>query len=206
MTTFIRFKDYELISSLQAEVTDVTLSVPGRDLATLKQFFSEKSIYPLGNIGLPHEFTLYDVDRENCVTNIVGYVHGDAVVSIDEYRKSQEPALAEYRKALTTFGERFANSMEESPFNLVKAFAAAIGPAKPVMNWYIQAIEDVLRKADIAGIHYLAVKDTEAADIPDMIGVNTVVFNEDLEIVFPPKNTGITPFPSRPVPYRPRTL
>ena len=203
--TSIKFQDYDLSTNHSVEAYDVTLPVPGRDLAVLKDFFTGTD-YFLGKARLPEQFCLYDTDENGCVDNIAHYVHGNVILPLEDYRARQETVLAHYRQDLTTAKDRFSRSFEITrPFNVIAAVKAAFGPPEPVMQWYINEIETLFNEAAAAGTELVSVRCERGRNLADLLDVDTIVFNDDLKVIYPPERKPAAPL-ELPTPYRPRTL
>jgi len=73
------------------------------------------------------------------------------------------------------------------------------------MQWYINEIETLFNEAAAAGTELVSVRCERGRNLADLLDVDTIVFNDDLKVIYPPERKPAAPL-ELPTPYRPRTL
>lgn len=178
--TFIEYLEYELYDqySTSREVTT-------RDPAVLA---ASKQINDWPNF-LPFEFHFYDADvaADGSVSNKRNvspeYRQAHKVMSLDDYKKEVLPRIAEYKKEKLGRFSAFTSEFLDGGFSLKRAFKAALGPRKPVMEWYIDSTEHLIAECEKAGIKTVALRsDYELTSAIPVAGKMVIVDSKGMQL------------------------
>lgn len=176
LQSFIEYQEYELYNSWT-----IIDPVPSRDLHVINMIFP-----------LPSEFTLFDADvgadgKPGSIRhNEVRYVQADRVTALARFQQYHEPIVAAEKQRLTTRFGRFSTTFLDDGFSLRRSFRAALAPARPFMDDYIQRVESAIRTCREQGLTHVAWSENEpltSAVTPITSGLQ--VYNRDLTILNP---------------------
>lgn len=194
----MEYTEYDLYSSEQMSV-----AVPSRDPLAIDYKKLDWWAAPTF-LGFPTEFKFYDAQVDDAGREIPGtrtnysknYQVAEAVMSLDEYKARELPKIAEMKGEKLSRFHAFTHEFIDGGFSLSKSFKAAIGPKKPVMNWYIEQVETAIRDAESAGATHIALWDKNSATPPIIVTADMIVLDRKL--------AQLHPVAAKPVPRTPQ--
>lgn len=194
----MEYTEYDLYSSEQMSV-----AVPSRDPLAIDYKKLDWWAAPTF-LGFPTEFKFYDAQVDDAGREIPGtrtnyskkYQVAEAVMSLDEYKARELPKIAEMKGEKLSRFHAFTHEFIDGGFSLSKSFKAAIGPKKPVMNWYIEQVETAIRDAESAGAKHIALWDKNSATPPIIVTADMIVLDRKL--------AQLHPVAAKPVPRTPQ--
>lgn len=195
----MEYTEYDLYSSDQMSVV-----VPSRDPQAIDYTKLDWWAAPTF-LGFPTEFKFYDAQIDDAGREIAGtrtnysknYQVAEAVTSLDEYKARELPRIAEMKGEKLSRFHAFTHEFLDGGFSLSKSFRAAIGPKKPVADWYIQQVETAIRDAEAAGATHIALWDKNSATPPTVITTDMIVLDRQLRQLYP---VAAKPAPKTPQP------
>lgn len=197
--TFMEYTEYDLYSSEQMSVV-----VPSRDPLAIdykKLDWWETPTF----LGFATEFKFYDAQVDDAGKEIAGtrtnysknYQVAEAVMSLDEYKQRELPRIAEMKGEKLSRFHAFTHELLDGGFSLSKSFKAAMGPKKPVADWYITQVEKAIADAEAAGATHIALWDKNSASPPIVITADMIVLDRKLGQLYP---VAAKPAPKTPQP------
>lgn len=195
----MEYTEYDLYSSDQMSVV-----VPSRDPLAIDYKKLDWWAAPTF-LGFPTEFKFYDAQVDDAGKEIAGtrtnysknYQVAEAVMSLDEYKARELPRIAEMKGEKLSRFHAFTHEFLDGGFSLSKSFKAAIGPKKPVMDWYIEQVESAIRDAEAAGATHIALWDKQSASPPIIVTQDMIVLDRKLAQLYP---AAAKPAPAAPKP------
>ena len=153
MQSFIEYQEYELYN-----FQTIVDPVPSRDLHIIEMVSQQP---------LPEAFILFDSDvgadgRPSGVRhNEVPYVRADRLTALARFQQYHDPIVAVEKQRLTTRFGRFSQTFLDDGFSLKRSFRAALSPARPIMDDYIQRVESAVRVCTEQGLTHVAWSERE---------------------------------------------
>lgn len=180
--TFIEYLEYDMY-----EQYTTSREVTTRDPVALAV---SKQINDWPN-NLPFEFHFYDADvaADGSLSNKRNvspeYRQADKVMSLDDYKKQVLPRIAEYKKEKQGRFSAFTTEFLDGGFSLKRAFKAALGPRKPVMDWYIQGTERMIAECEKAGIKTVALRSDHELTSAEPVAAGFIVVDSKGQQLYP---------------------
>ncbi|MDD9900159.1 MAG: hypothetical protein OXT65_04200 [Alphaproteobacteria bacterium] len=182
--TFITFREIELYDVIDNEKEVADRNVGNVDFEKLTgyhpvvesfRFFDADVTVKKGQDvrGKPHNYS-------------PEYRIAGAVMSIEDYKKREEPKLEIFKRDKASRLGSFAAELADGSSNLKRAFKSALGARRPLFDWYIKGVENALKTAKKTGATHVALRSgSDELALPTPISANTIVVNKDMKQLYP---------------------
>jgi len=181
--TFIEYREYDMYESYLS-----VQEVPTRDLQKLD----------LKKLGSPDDFRFFDatVDADNNMISAPvnyskNYRIAETVMMLGTYKKREEKKLEEYKKDKCGRLETFFSSVLAN--GLVNAFKRAIGSKRPVMEWYIHAVEHMIAGAEKNKATHIYLSHPEPQCVAKTVTADMVILDKELRQIHPSRTSSPVP-------------
>ncbi|MDE1151010.1 MAG: hypothetical protein PW788_00600 [Micavibrio sp.] len=188
--TFMNYEELDLYDSFR-----INVEVASRDISPAA--FSQINFgLPPTYLGFPTNFYFFDADVTTHAdgTQTMGaprnqskeYVVADLVMSLDDYKRREEPKLKELKQQKHS---RFSQAMSEfldGGLSLTRAFKAALSPKRPILSWYIQNVESTLADAARDGVKTVSLWDRESVTTAKPVTDDMIILDKTLRQIHPP--------------------
>ena len=196
----MEYTEYEMYENYQSVV-----EVPSRDPLQIDFKKLDWWAAPTAH-GFPIEFKFFDadvtVDAEGKKTigeprNYSKNYHvAEVVMTLDEYKKREEPKLAAYKEEKLSRFHAFTGEFFDGGLSLKRAFKAAIAPKKPVMQWYIEQVESKIAEATATGATHIALRHSDSLSSPTVVTDDMIVLDKKLNQLHPSAAKPAAPRPA----------
>lgn len=197
--TFMEYEELDLYDSWWSVV-----EVPHRDPARLdfKKVFESRRLAPTA-FGYPLEFRFFDanvVDGEitHRRNESKTYIVAELVMSVEDYKKREEPKLALYKKEKTGFCGRVMGELLDGGGNLKQAFKSAFDFGRPVMDWYIKSVGAILREAEATGATHVHLWGNHECTTAKIVAKDDIILNSKMQQLYPLQAPARQQTPPRP--------
>lgn len=180
MKSFIEYREYDMYDSSLS-----VLAVPTRD----PQKLDFKKLNPAA-MAFPDEFRFFDAaitpDGKPAGTPVnysKDYRIAETVMTLDAYKQRELPKLENYKREKCGRIEAFGSAILTNGFRLKDAFKHALGPKRPVMEWYINDVTDVIAEAEKTGATHVYLPYPQS--VAKIVTPDMVVLDKTLQQIHP---------------------